>query len=277
MALTKGGRHLRAARLTKGGQHMQVTTQGVDVGARTRSPRRTSLLLFAAAAAILATVAVPAAMASAQTVPTVPCEGCGPGAPGDGSRPWSYTEFVCQPQRGFVLQFGVGRNVGEPVNFSVGIAPAGGGTVPVNLVASNIQPGASRSSLLPAPNATGTMDVRIVGVGANSGRVLLDNTRELDCTCTDQVTTTSPTTSPTTVPEQATTTVPEQVTTTDPTATTVPAVATSVARNTTVPGTLPETGGTNSSVALGGLLLLAVGLGAVLIGAFARRGPAEES
>ncbi len=50
-----------------------------------------------------------------------------------------------------------------------------------------------------------------------------------------------------------------------------------MARNTTVPGTLPETGSTNSSVALGGLLLLAVGLGAVLIGAFARRGPAEES
>jgi hypothetical protein len=254
---------------------MQVTTQGVDVGARTRSPRRSSLLLFAAAAAILATVAVPAAMASAQTVPTVPCEGCGPGAPGDGSRPWSYSEFVCQPQRGFILQFGVGRNVGEPVNFSVGIAPAGGGAVPVNLVASNIQPGASRSSLLPAPSATGIMDVRIVGVGANSGRVLLDNTRELDCTC-DQPTTTSPTTSPTTVPEQVTTTVPEQVTTTEPT-TTAPAVATSVARNSTVPGTLPETGGTNSSVALGGLLLLAVGIGAVLIGAFARRGPAEES
>ena len=37
------------------------------------------------------------------------------------------------------------------------------------------------------------------------------------------------------------------------------------------PVTLPETGSSNSSVALGGLLLLAVGLGAVLIGAFARR------
>lgn len=40
---------------------------------------------------------------------------------------------------------------------------------------------------------------------------------------------------------------------------------------TTTPATLPETGSSNSSVALGGLLLLAVGLGAVLIGAFARR------
>ena len=81
------------------------------------------------------------------------------------------------------------------------------------------------------------------------------------------------------MPEQATTTVPEQATTTDPgrPRPRTPAVATSVARNTTVPGTLPETGSTNSSVALGGLLLLAVGLGAVLIGAFARRGPAEES
>jgi LPXTG-motif cell wall-anchored protein len=256
---------------------MQVTTQVVEGGARTRSPRR-SVHLLLAAAAILATVAVPAATASAQTVPTVPCQGCGPGAPGDGTRPWSYTEFVCQPQRGFILVFGVGRNVSEPVNFSVGIAPAGGGVVPVRLVASGIQPGASRSSLLPAPNATGTMDVRIVGTGANSGRVLLDNTRELDCTCPDQPTTTSPTTSPTTVPEQVTTTVPEQVTTTEPgQTTTAPAVATSVARNTTIPGTLPETGSTNSSVALGGLLLLAVGIGAVLIGAFARRGPAEES
>ena len=219
-------------------------------------------------------------MASAQTVPTVPCEGCGPGAPGDGSRPWSYTEFVCEPQRGFILQFGVGENVGEPVNFSAGIAPSGGGAVPVNRVASNVPPGASRSILLPAPNATGLMEVRIVGVGANSGRVLLDNTREFDCVC-DQptTTTTSPTTSPTTVPEQVTTTVPEQVTTTVPgqTTTTDPAVATSVARNTTVPGTLPETGSSNGSVALGGLLLLAVGLGAVLVGAFVRRGPAEES
>ena len=50
-----------------------------------------------------------------------------------------------------------------------------------------------------------------------------------------------------------------------------------MARNTTVPGTLPETGSSNGSVALGGLLLLAVGLGAVLVGAFVRRGPAEES
>jgi LPXTG-motif cell wall-anchored protein len=241
--------------------------------------RARAVQLLVALAAIVITTLVPAAISSAQTTPTVPCEGCGPGEPGDGSRVWSYTEFVCLPSRAFIVQFGVGRNVGEAVNFSAGIAPAGSGPVTVAPVASNVQPGQSGTVRLPAPSVNGIVDVRVVGVGATSGRVLLDNTRELECICPDQPTTTQPTTTTPVVPTTVVrTTVPEQVTTTVPgTPTTPPAVATSVPRGTTVPPTLPETGSSNGSVALTGVVLLLLGTSALVVGAFLRRGPAEEA
>jgi hypothetical protein len=244
-----------------------VTVTG-DVS-RLRS-RRPALRLLAAAAALVAATAIPAVAASAQTAPTVPCEGCGGGPPGDGTRVWSHTEFVCDPSRAFIAVFGVGRNVTEPVNFSAGIARAGSGTVTVSPVAQGVQPGESRQVLLPAPDENMVVDVRIVGVGARTGRVLLDNTRELECICSQPTTTTTPV-APTTVPGQVTT-VPEQATTT-----TTPAIATSVNRVTTVPGTLPETGGSGGSMAVSGALLVVLGLGALVAGAFVRRAPADES
>ena len=210
----------------------------------------------------LAGAATSSTLAGAQTVPTVPCPDCGPGPVGDGTHVWSYTEFVCVPQRGFILQFGVGRLVDEPVNFSAGIAPDTSPTVAVSPVASNIQPGGSSSVLLPAP-LTGLVKVRIVGIGVRSGRVRLDNTRVLECNCTDATTTTA-----STVPEQVTTTTTvDGPTTTGVTTTSI--VATSVGRTTTIPGTLPQTGSSRSGpLAAGGVALLGVG---VVVLAFTRR------
>src|SRR3954451_19328036 len=101
---------------------MQATANDAVVSTR-RSTGRHRRLVGALSFGVLvvgALLLVPAAIASAQTVPTVPCPDCGPGPNGDGTHVWSFTEFVCEPQRGFIVQFGVGRFVDEPVNFSAG-------------------------------------------------------------------------------------------------------------------------------------------------------------
>ena len=117
--------------------------------------------------------------------------------------------------------------------------------------------------LLPAP-LTGLVKVRIVGIGVRSGRVRLDNTRVLECNCTDATTTTT-----STVPEQVTTTTTVDGPTTTGVTTTTSIVATSVGRTTTIPGTLPQTGSSRSGpLAAGGLALLGVG---VVVLAFTRR------
>jgi hypothetical protein len=248
---------------------MHVTQDGPALP-RPSSARRRGLFALAGVLLLAGASLLAAGTASAQTVPTVPCPGCGPGPAGDGTRPWSYTEFVCQPQRGFVLQYGNGRNVGEPVNVFAGIAVVGTSPVPVNLVASNLVPGQRSSVTLPAPSDQMSMLVRIVARGVQSGRTLLDNTRELDCVCNNVVTTTTttttttptttPTTGPTTTPSTSptsigsTTTVPENVTTT-----------TTPVSPTTIPGTLPETGGGSRGVPTIGAVLVLIGAAVLAI------------
>lgn len=226
--------------------------------------RALAAALVVAGSAVVVSTAVSSTMAAAQTVPTVPCADCGPGPVGDGTRVWSYTEFVCVPQRSFIIQFGVGRYVNESVNFSAGIAPDSATTVAVSPVASNIAPAGRGSVLLPAP-LTGFVKVRIVGVGARTGRVLLDNTRVIDCTCPEVTTTAPVTTAPSTTP-------PEQVTTTAPSSSSTGVVTTAIIASSigsTVPGTLPETGSTSSApLAAGGVALLGAGIVAL---AFTRR------
>ncbi len=249
----------------------------VASSARLRTPRRRHIgraLLAGGFLAIgLATSVVPA---SAQTVPTVPCEGCGPGAPGDGSRVWSYTEFVCVPQRGFLLRFGVGRDVGERVDFSAGTGPVSQAVIAVQPVRDGVAPGAGGSVLIPEP-ATGTVRIRVIGVGVRSGRVLLDNTRELECVCPEAATTTTPTTVPgTTTPTvAATSTTPGTAPgTTSPDVTATPTSVTRSSEAVVPDGRLPETG-SQVGVTVLGVALVAAGLAAMLV--VARAKPGDET
>ena len=249
---------------------MQSTKEGAgDPRPRASRWRAAAVATVMAGVVLVLGAATTSTLAGAQAQPpvtTLPCADCGPGAPGDGTHVWSFTEFFCQPQRGFVLNFGVGRKVDEPVNFSAGIAPDSVSVVAVSLVKSNVPPGGSGYVLLDAP-LSGLVKVRVVGVGARTGRVLLDNTRVLECNCTDTTTTTPVTT----VPEQVTTTVPGSSTTDASTTTSI--VATSIGRTTTIPGTLPKTGSSSSGpLAAGGLALLGVGIVAL---AFTRRRTAD--
>lgn len=248
---------------------MHPLSRGADRSrSKTSSWRALAVALVVAGATVLVSAAASSTMAAAQTVPTVPCVDCGPGPVGDGTRVWSYTEFVCVPQRSFIIQFGVGRYVNEPVNFSAGIAPESAATVAVSSVASNIAPAGRSSVLLPAP-LTGFVKVRIVGVGARTGRVLLDKTRLIDCTCPEVTTTAPATTAPSTT---ASVTSVEQVTTTVASSSSTGVVTTAIVASSigsTVPGTLPETGSTNSApLAAGGVALLGAGIVAL---AFTRR------
>jgi len=246
---------------------MQSTHEGaVEPRSRASRWRAAALAMIVAGGVVALGAATSSSVAGAQTPPTIstlPCAGCGPGLPGDGTRVWSYTQFFCVPQRGFLLFFGVGRNVGEPVNFSAGIAPDSATVVPVSPVKSGVQPGTGDRVQLDAP-LTGFVKVRVVGVGARTGRVLLDHTRVLECNC-DQVTTTTSST----VPEQVTTTTTIPGSSTTDASTTTSIIATSVANSTTTPGTLPQTGSSGSGpLAAGGLALLGVGVVAL---AFTRR------
>ncbi len=212
-----------------------------------------------------------ASTALAQTVPTVPCGGCGPGAPGDGTKPWTFTEFVCQPQRGFILNFGVGRKVGEPVNFYGGTGPDSLSVVPVHLIASNMKPGQTGSVLFPEAS-TGVVKVRAVAIGANTGKIYLDNTRALPCTC-EQPTTTTSSTMPTTTTTMATTTTTPVLPTSAVNTTT--SVLPTSAVNTTG-GTLPATGRPTQGLTTFALVLLLLGGIAVAAGAVSKVRKADD-
>jgi hypothetical protein len=255
---------------------MHVTQDG-PASPRPSTARRRGLFAVAGMLLLAGATLLVAGTASAQTVPTVPCPGCGPGPVGDGTRPWSYTEFVCIPQRGFVLQFGNGRNVGEPVNVLAGIAVLGTNPVPVNLVAADMAPGQRSSVTLPAPSDQAAMLVRIVARGVQSGRTLLDNTRELDCVCNNVVTTTTtttptttPTTGPTTTPTTTPTTSPTSIGTTTSTAPENVTTTTPTVSPTTIPGTLPETGGGGGAMPMAGAVLVLFGAAVLAVTAFRR-------